>query len=617
NFGANQAERMIEAAYKYMKQGIQSELDTYALQDTLRKQVEADEEGYENWLKEQLNGAIVKSGIRNNKDFFDRMGNRRSWETLHDPETLENVVRVMKAQLDKGATGFFSQSELLALGTKDFKSLDDIRKDKARLQHISDEEMSAAKTDIINRFDKLVTALADPRESNQFIERDRVFSAIADTVRTARIAEGIQRIMNEWRYKVTAEQAQEIADLMVEISNLPTEYFEAKPKRAVGLDEIAKVLVPEGVDQELLDALDDQGIAWEFYDGTSEDRLAKMNANDDVKFSKWTESGMDVNYWMEHATPSMVQTEDERELISMYRGKRTSISLSLKKQGEYRARIRQLEAVDNPSTDVKSELTALRNKLEIEKKKVYRLEEEILQITRNDGWAGMMYQHNMVFRDYVEGRTQEQVRQTIDDMLKLVEQTQEQVTKDTENLKKLATHQAVQTMKSFMGKTSMGKMASILRKTYNSTMNKAEIEDRLAEMALKQASGKDITSDTEALAQDLLDRMRGIRTDTLESLRGQTFVIGQSLADELRKENSSIKELQSRIKGSGIKIVTGVKSSTGEIDKHSRISEQWSELRESNAALPDVENMAEIDKLHTMVDFIDSELRASTGAEQF
>ena len=334
-------------------------------------------------------------------------------------------------------------------------------------------------------------------------------------------------------------------------------------------------------------------------------------------YSRWTESGMDVNYWMEHATPSMVQTEDERELISMYRGKRTSISLSLKKQGEYRARIRQLEAVDNPSTDVKSELTALRNKLEIEKKKVYRLEEEILQITRNDGWAGMMYQHNMVFRDYVEGRTQEQVRQTIDDMLKLVEQTQEQVTKDTENLKKLATHQAVQTMKSFMGKTSMGKMASILRKTYNSTMNKAEIEDRLAEMALKQASGKDITGDTEALAQDLLDRMRGIRTDTLESLRGQTLVIGQSLAEELRKENSSIKELQSRIKGSGVKLTTGVKSSTGEIDKHSRISEQWKELRESNAALPDVENMAEIDKLHTIVDFIESELRASTGAEQF
>jgi len=202
-------------------------------------------------------------------------------------------------------------------------------------------------------------------------------------------------------------------------------------------------------------------------------------------------------------------------------------------------------------------------------------------------------------------------------MLKLVRRTQEEIEKDTADLKKLAEAQAVKTMKSFMGKTSLGKAAATLRKTYNSTMAKAEIEDRLAEIALKQASGQNVTGDTEALAQDLLDKVRGIRSDALETLRGTTLVIGQSLADELKAENSSIKELQSRLKGSGVKLVTGQKSSTGEIDKHSRISEQWSELREKDQSLPDVDGMAEIDKLHTIVDFIESELRASTGAEQF
>ena len=340
------------------------------------------------------------------------------------------------------------------------------------------------------------------------------------------------------------------------------------------------------------------------------------------RLSRWTEQGMDVNYWMEHATPSMVQTEDERALIDAYRSKRISMSLSIKKQLDYKAKIRALEAKTELTTEQKSELTALRNKLQIEQDKLARLEDEMFRITRTDGWAGAMYQHNMVFRDYIEGKTQDQVRKTVEDMLRKVEETQEQIRRDTASLKKLAEEQAVKSMESYMGKTSLGKMASMLRSYYGSSMNKGEISARLAEMALKLANGQDISAETEELARDLISKMRGARSETLDSLKGTTLVIGQSLADELKAENSSIKEIQSRIRGSGVKVVTSVRSNATDangrqiVDKHSRIGEQWAELREQNQGLPDVENMADIDKLHTIVDFIESELKASTGSEQ-
>ena len=328
----------------------------------------------------------------------------------------------------------------------------------------------------------------------------------------------------------------------------------------------------------------------------------------DVRFSRWTEQGMDVNYWMEHATPGMVQTEDERALIDAYRGKRISMSLSLKKQSDYKAKIRQLEAKAELSTEQKSELTALRNRLEIEQNKFARLEDEIFRITKTDGWAGAMYQHNMVFRDYIEGKTQDQVRKTVEEMLKKVEETQEQIRKDTEGLKKLADTQAVKTMKSIMGKTSLSEKAAQLRSYYNTGMTKAEISDRLAGMVLKMAQGQDISADAELLAREMLEKMRGVRSETLNSLKGTKLVIGKNILNQLKAEHTTLAEIRQRIKGSGVIIKT---------EENSRLDSQWEELRENNQSLPDISGMADADKLHAIVDFIESELRASTGSEQY
>jgi len=327
----------------------------------------------------------------------------------------------------------------------------------------------------------------------------------------------------------------------------------------------------------------------------------------DVRYSR-AEEALDAGVWMANLTPSAVQTEDERVLMQAYKDKRISISLCLKRQIDYKAKIRELESKESLTGEQRTELENLQDKLEKQQERMAQLEKEMQQITSSEGYAGMMYRYNMVLKDFVQGRTSEQVRDTVEAMLNEVKAAQEQITRRAEELKNLEQTQAVKAMKSFMGKTSLGQQASMLRKQYNSTMNKAEVEDRLAAMALKLASGQDIQTDAEALAADLVDKIRGIRSENLESLRGMTLNIGESLRNELKAENSSMKEIRGAIYGSGLMI---------KAEGNSRLTEQWNELRENNKALPDIDGMAEIDALHTIVDFISGELQASRGSEQY
>lgn len=286
-FGFAGFDTIINGAYNFLMNGIEQEVDRNALVELMDKKIsEIGKEKYDAWLKNLFEGIVEKTGIRNNRDIFTPSGNRRSWDALHDAETVENVVRAMKGKEAKGSAAIWTPSEVLAVGTKDFGSLKEIREHADQLKHISDEEMSAAKTDIVERVNELLDEVVKNKTDNPFIDRDNALSTIAEAMREGKTLQGIERTLRKYGdLNVKEDTAKKIAQIMFDIAHLPTEYFEAKPQRAVGLDEIAMVIVPEGIGSELISMMDENGIPHETYDGTDEDRLEKMNAVEGVKFS--------------------------------------------------------------------------------------------------------------------------------------------------------------------------------------------------------------------------------------------------------------------------------------------------------------------------------------------
>ena len=74
-------------------------------------------------------------------------------------------------------------------------------------------------------------------------------------------------------------------NVIQQVQTIPTSYFEAKPARVVGFDEVKMLVAPDTMQQDLANKLDEAGIPYTTYDGTEADRLAKVNAVEDVQFS--------------------------------------------------------------------------------------------------------------------------------------------------------------------------------------------------------------------------------------------------------------------------------------------------------------------------------------------
>jgi len=338
----------------------------------------------------------------------------------------------------------------------------------------------------------------------------------------------------------------------------------------------------------------------------------RMNPdNPSWKYSKIDETSIDAGIWLANQTPSSFITKDEEALWQEYRGLRISMSLNLKKMLDYRNRIKQLENKEALTEEELTELINNRERLEREQEKQTELENKMHQVTSSDGYAGLMYRMSSVLKEFAQGKTSDQVKATVENMLEEVKAAQAEIAQRAEELKKLEETQAVKAMKSFLGKTSLDQQAAMLRKQYNSTMNKQEIQDRLAGMALKLATGKDIQAEAEGLAADLVAKIRGEKNENLEYLRGMTFIIGKNTLNELKAENSSLKELRDKIFGSGVKL----KVST--TDGKSRLVEQWNELRDKNQSLKEIDGKQDIDVLHAIVDEISDMLESSSGAQQY
>lgn len=291
NFGFNDLDAIARGISKYHREGITMEPDTESVRSIVTENMEGREEEYHKWLEDLFKDVIEKKGLRNNRGVFTNSGNRRSWEVLHDDFTLENIVRIMNQNDEKGADGFFAQSAIQALATKDFKSIEDIQANKDMLKVISEEEHDAVTQAHSQRFTEICSEIMDKTEHNQFTAFDRAAEAIKDAVSTSKTKAGIDKVLREYRnLHITEHTAQDILDLMKDISELPTGYFEAKPRRAVWLSEIAEVLLPSDVSNEVITKLSDAGVPWKLYYAGNEYQRAKMLADEsaelnDVRFS--------------------------------------------------------------------------------------------------------------------------------------------------------------------------------------------------------------------------------------------------------------------------------------------------------------------------------------------
>lgn len=234
-----------------------------------------DQSAFEKWLEDLFSGIVEKRGIRNEVDMFTPIGNRRAWEKLYDEVTLDNVVKAMSKKPERGGSGFFG-GNIFGASFKTYNSIADIREDAARRMAVVDsEELQKQKDDILNRLSNVKVTEKELGVGEMF----DLTTNIKDAVAKSHTAEGIHGYLKDYYPDITMDAAQEIADIVKDIQSISTKYFEAKPYRAVGFDEVKLAVVPEDASQAIVDGLQERGVPVRTYEKDNQQERMDIISN--------------------------------------------------------------------------------------------------------------------------------------------------------------------------------------------------------------------------------------------------------------------------------------------------------------------------------------------------
>ena len=263
----------IKQAVDYAENGNnKTESDVEATKKKIDERI--DQKKFEEWLRNLFDGVVEKKGIRNETDLFTPMGNRRKWESLYDEITLDNVVKAMKKQSAKGGQGLFGGS-IFGAAQSEFKNIGEIREAaRERIRELSNEEIEGRRNEITDRLSQIDIPMRDKGIGDAF----DMIENITDSIRHSHTAKGIYNYLHDIYPAMTMDIANEIADIVKDIQQMSARYFEAKPYRAVGFDEIKFAVVPDNTDSGLLNQLQNMKIPVEIYEkGNNEQRKQILN----------------------------------------------------------------------------------------------------------------------------------------------------------------------------------------------------------------------------------------------------------------------------------------------------------------------------------------------------
>jgi len=172
---------------------------------------------------------------------FTHGGKRR-----YSDYTLDNLVKMMKGDPRNAEDYFYGAGSLRAEHTPPFKNFKAMQKSRDKL--ISNKEMAQVKRRMSDEFEEIVDALGPydkhPSSYNSMGYMDVVGARL-----------GRKERLSDYYDDLPRDVLDKISKFKRNLIDAPTEYFEAKPQRAVRLGEFKGAVVPEGVTDRTMEIL--------------------------------------------------------------------------------------------------------------------------------------------------------------------------------------------------------------------------------------------------------------------------------------------------------------------------------------------------------------------------
>ena len=294
--------------------GLKEVVDRQALRDLIEKKVKTDNAEYNKWVDNLFEGVVEKRGIRNNRDWYTPSGNLRPWGQLYDPATPANILKYMLAENEQGGSGGFFDSNIMGASAETYESIEEIReKGKKRLKHLPYEEYDEWSNSIADRMAKICDDFLSPSQKNSAGGAIDAKIEITNAVAKDKAAKGIYKHMHREYPNFTMEHAKQVEEIVKEIQEFATGYFEAKPQRLVSVNEVRAAVVPSNASKEIVDALKSNGIEVVTYKKGDEEARKRV--------VKRVSSSMDIKFREGEGAISDREVSYENDPIAKFQGK--------------------------------------------------------------------------------------------------------------------------------------------------------------------------------------------------------------------------------------------------------------------------------------------------------
>ena len=267
------------------------EVDRIKLGEAVNKAVKRDDPAYLRWVESLV------------KPLFDE-----PTITLRGREvapTLDNIVDAMTVGATAGAekSMTFSPGKVAAMLGKQFKSLDEIKAARDQVVSAQAETEGKKATDaLLDGYRTHVSQFYGGKDWRGNIDtwaaNDDSMEALAKAGKLPPSDASIRATLARMNFKGVDQRAVDMArEAITALRNAATDYFEAKPQRAVTLDEFKGAVVPKGTSAETIAILEKHGIAVEVHnktEGAREKAIQKLakrldRQSGDVLFTRSTD----------------------------------------------------------------------------------------------------------------------------------------------------------------------------------------------------------------------------------------------------------------------------------------------------------------------------------------
>lgn len=219
---------------------------------------------YKDWLN-NFDNSLPEMGVNVKETIFK--GYTPSGNRKYAPADLENIVKEMKG--GAGSQNWQGIGQLRAVASPRFRNFSQVKASRDKL--LSGEKMNEIKEQSGKAYDDLITRLYD-------LSGYRADDALLEVAETRNLS-ALDRIYGE---KMTPELKTDIYTYINKLKDLPTEYFEIKPQRAVGIEEFAGAIIPANSPKSVRNILEKRGVQNIYEYSTPEERkeLVKKFGNE-------------------------------------------------------------------------------------------------------------------------------------------------------------------------------------------------------------------------------------------------------------------------------------------------------------------------------------------------